>query len=173
MKLSETDSLISTAKRLVEEIPGKSNWTYNPVTGSMVIEYDPEKTDADYILNRIATKVGLKGVVIDTKSKLHRSELINVVLDAVQDVNRIANHATGGKADLRELIPAALGVVSAVTFVLGDRRGGRLPRWDSALYHSYRIFMQWHRVEVRDREKTAKKSKNKFEKHRELGREFL
>ena len=64
---------------------------------------------------------------------------------------------TGGRADLRELVPVALVVTSAVSLVVHTQRG-RLPRWDSALYHAYRIFMQWHRTEVKDRESSTDES---------------
>jgi len=107
-------------------------------------------------MEQIAKEAGLKGVVLDIHSSSHRQELIDGLLDSIQDVNGIVYEATGKRADLRELVPSALFLSSIVSFILGEDRG-RLPSWDSSLYRSYRIFMQFHRREVRKREKRKKK----------------
>jgi hypothetical protein len=88
-------------------------------------------------------------------SKTSREELVSAFLDTVQDVNQVVSQLTGERADLRELVPTALAAVSVLSFILNEDRG-RLPQWSSALYRSYRIFMQWHRPEVRTRERAAR-----------------
>jgi hypothetical protein len=170
--LSDKDELVVAANKSMEGVTGVRRITHHPKTGSFVIEYDAGEVDSDHLLDRISNKTGLSGVVIDIHSKAHRREFVDSFLDAVVEVNRIAGRATDGRADLRELVPAAFAAVSVITFTLGDRRGSRLPRWDSALYHGYRIFMQWHRDEVRDREKTARRYEERSEKKLEAGRDF-
>jgi hypothetical protein len=111
--------------------------------------------EADDLLNHIAKSAGLRGVENSTSSKMNRQELVSAFLDTVQDVNRVVSELTGERADLRELVPVALAATSVVSFLLNEDRG-RLPQWSSALYRSYRVFMQWHRPEVRTRERVAR-----------------
>jgi hypothetical protein len=120
-----------------------------------VVEYDPGTLDADDLLKHIAKSAGLRGVENSTSSKMNRQELVSAFLDTVQGVNQVVSQLTGERADLRELVPVALAATSVVSFVLNKDRG-RLPNWGSALYHSYRVFMQWHRREVRTRERVAR-----------------
>jgi len=148
-------SVVTAAQTAAEAVPGVRTWSPNPKTGSVVVEYDPGMLDADDLLKHIAKSAGLRGVEIATSGKRNRQELVSAFLDTVQDVNQVVSKLTEEKADLRELVPVALAVTSVVSFVLNENRG-RLPTWDSAIYHSYRIFMQWHQREVRTREKVAR-----------------
>lgn len=148
----ENSPVLTAAKKAAEGTPGVLGWSHNPKTGSIVLNYIPGLINTDDLLKHVAKKAGLNGFVEDLHSTAHRKELVHGFMDAVQEVNRIVEQSTGGKADLRELVPLALAATSVVAFIQGDDRG-RLPSWDSAIYHSYRIFMQWHRREVRKREK--------------------
>jgi hypothetical protein len=121
----------------------------------VVVGYDPATLEADDLLKHIAKQAGLQGVDRVPTTPMHREELVSGFLDAMQGVNQVVSQLTGERADLRELVPVALAATSIVSFVLNEDRG-RLPSWDSALYHSYRIFMQWHRPEVRTRERAAR-----------------
>jgi hypothetical protein len=159
-------STVKEARTTAEGIRGFRSWSHNPRTGSFVIEYELGRLDPDHLLGQIAKKTRLNGVVMDVDSTVHRQELLKGFLDAVQEVNGIVGRVTGEKADLRELVPLSLAAVSVVSFVLGERGGVRMPRWDSALYRGYRIFMQWHRNEVRERERVAAKLEEKTEEAR-------
>jgi hypothetical protein len=159
---AKDDSLLLTAARTTAEAtPGFLRWSHNPGTGSVVVEYRPGSLDPDDLLDHVAKNAGLAGVIEDIHNSDHRKGLIDGLLDAVQDVNRLVYEASGGKADLREVVPAGLLLTSAVSFVLGEDRGF-LPRWDSSLYKSYRIFMQFHRQEVRKREKRERKARKRL-----------
>jgi heavy-metal-associated domain-containing protein len=149
------DSLVAAARTATEALGGVRSWSHTPKTGSVVVEYDPDSLEADDLLKHIAKSAGFSGVENATTSKMNRQELVGVFMDAVQDVNQVVRQMTGDRLDLRELVPAALAATSVVSFVLNDERG-RLPTWDSAIYHSYRIFMQWHRREARARERVAR-----------------
>ena len=150
------NALVLGAEAAVSELPGFRSWSHQPITGSIVIEYDPAMIEADDLLKHIGKKAGFQSVENATRHKKNREELVNVFMDGVQDLNKVVGQATNGKADLRELVPVALAATSVVSFILNDDRG-RLPDWNNALYHSYRIFMHWHKPEVRTREKAEKK----------------
>jgi hypothetical protein len=156
----DSSTALAAARAAAESAPGFLKWSHNAITGSVVVEYHSEMLNPDDLLAQIAESAGLSGVVEDIHSSDHRKRLIHGLLDAVQDVNEIFYKASGGKADLRELIPATLLLNTFVAFVLGEERG-RLPSWDSSLYKAYRIFMQFHRTEVRKREKHEKKKRKK------------
>jgi hypothetical protein len=152
----EDDSpVVTAAQTAAETVPGFRSWSLKPKTGSVVVEYDPGTLDADDLLKHIAKSAGLRGVENSISSKMNRQELVSAFLDTVQGVNQVVSQLTGERADLRELVPVALAATSVVSFVLNKDRG-RLPNWGSALYHSYRVFMQWHRREVRTRERVAR-----------------
>jgi Heavy metal associated domain 2 len=154
---AEDSSVVAAAQTAAAALPGYRSWSQHPRTRSAVVQYDPEVIEADDLLQYIVKELGLRGVVHATSgTKRSRREVVGALLDAVQAGNEIVSQMTGERADLREVVPAALAVVSVVSFVIHERRG-RLPRWNSALYHGYRIFMQWHRREVRAREKAARK----------------
>lgn len=153
---TEDSSALIAARNTAESTSGVLKWSHNSKTGSFVVKYRPGSLDVDTLAEQIAKNVGLRGVVMDIHSSAHRTELIHGLLDVVQDLNRLVFDMTGKRADLRELVPAALLANSFVAFALGENRG-RLPSWDSSLYRSYRIFMQFHRREVRKREKLERK----------------
>jgi hypothetical protein len=157
---AENDPVITAARTATETVPGFRSWSLNPKTGSVVIQYDPGKIEADDLLKHIAKSAGLHGVEIATSRKMNRQELVSAILDTVQDVNKVVSQLTGERADLREVVPAALAATSVVSLVLNEDRG-LLPFWSSALYHSYRVFMQWHRPEVRTRERTARQDEER------------
>lgn len=147
--------LLTAARSAAEAVPGFRSWSFNPKTGSVVIEYDPAKLEADDLLKHIAKCAGFRGVEVATRTKVNRQEVVSRFLDTMEDINRGFDQLTGGRADLRELTPVALAAVSIVSFILNQNRG-RLPEWSSALYHSYRVFMHWHRPEVRTRERIGR-----------------
>ena len=151
-------ALVKDAQAAAEAFSGYRSWTYNPRTGSVVVEYDPDICEPDDLLSHIVKSVGLQGVVNSSKGKMNRQELVSAFLNSVEDVNQIVSHLTGNRADLRELVPAALAITSVVSWVYYDDLG-RLPPWYSTLYRSYRVFMQWHRKEIRTREKVSRQKK--------------
>jgi hypothetical protein len=156
----DNSSVVTAAQTAAETVPGFRSWTLNPKTGSVVVEYEPGTLEADDLLMHIAKNAGFRGVEHSAGSKMNREELVSAFLDTVQDVNQVVSQLTGERADLRELVPVALAAVSVLSFVLNEDRG-RLPQWSSALYRSYRIFMHWHRPEVRTRERVARQEEER------------
>lgn len=155
LQADNDNAVLKAARAAAENAPGFRSWSHNPKTGSAVIQYEPGEVEADDLLKHIAKGAGLRGVEVATPHKATRQEVVSDFLDKVQSVNRTVSQLTGGRADLREIGPLALAAISVVSFILNDERG-RLPQWSSALYHSYRVFMHWHRPEVRGRERIAR-----------------
>jgi hypothetical protein len=153
-------ALVRAARTAAETVPGFRSWSFNPRTGSVVIQYDPGALEADDLLNHIARAAGFRGVEVATHTKVNRKELVSTFLDGVQDVNRTISQLTGDRADLRELVPVALLATAVVSFVVNDP-SSRLPNWFSSLYRSYRVFMHWHRREVRTRERVAREAEER------------
>lgn len=150
--------VLIAARAAAEETPGFRAWSHNPKTGSVVVEYEPAAVECDDLLQHLAVSAGFRGVENDIVRDMQRKELVDTFMDAVEEVNRMTGRATGGKADLRELVPAALAATSVVSFIVTDQN--RMPPWDSLLYHGYRIFMQWHRREVRLRVREVRKDES-------------
>jgi hypothetical protein len=149
--------VVTSARRAAEAVTGFRSWSLNPTTGSVVIQYEPGTVEADDLLSRIAKHAGFRGVEISTRTTRSRRELVGAFLDGAQNLNRAVSELTSARADLREVVPLALVAVSVVSFLVNDERG-RLPHWFSALYRSYRIFYQWHRREIRGRERAARQA---------------
>jgi hypothetical protein len=141
---NEQSPVVVAARSVAQSTAGFRGWSHIARTGSIVIRYRPGATDPDALLERIADAVGLDGVERDLGDKVHRMELVDALLDGVQALNRFASAATGGRADLRELVPGGLGALALLSFVMGGGGRGRLPRWDTALWWCYRVFVQWH-----------------------------
>jgi len=146
----EGSEILFAARRAAEAVPGLRSWSHNPKTGSVVAEYDPEKIEADDLLNAVARGAGFRGPEAEARTQRDRKEIVNAFMDGIQGLNGVISEMTDEKVDLRELVPIALVVTSVVSFVMNDNRG-RLPQWANSLYHAYRIFMHWHRREVRIR----------------------
>lgn len=138
---------VRAARRVAERDKGVRGFSYNASTGSIVIEYRPGGLDVDALLLRIAAAAGLRGVIDDKLDRVHRDELVRILLDAVQGMNSLAHEVSGGRVDLREALPAALALLSVWSLVVNED-GARLPRWDNALFWCQTLFVEWHRKEI-------------------------
>ena len=161
-------SVLKAAKKVAESVPGFLSWNYNPKTGSVVVKYDPAELDADDFLKHIAKHASLGEIEQSSNSKRSRQELVGAFLDTVQGIDRVVAQMTHEKADLRELVPIALVATSVVSFIVNDPQS-RLPNWFSSLYRSYRVFMHWHRTEVRSRERVSRKRDESEKPGRKVG----
>jgi len=146
---------VSAARAATEAVPGVRTWTHHPSSGSVVITYDPAAVEPDDLLKHVASSAGLRGVENALRHRVKRQDVASAIMDAVQGVNGVVRQLAADRADLRELVPLALAVASVASFILNEDRG-RLPQWSNALYHSYRIFMHWHRPEIRGRDRIAR-----------------
>ena len=151
----EGSAIVTAAQTAADTVPGFRSWSFNPKTGSAVIQYETGKVEPDDLLKHIAKRAGFRDVEIATRTKVNRQEAVSQFLSTIQGINRVIDQLSGGRADLREVAPAALAAMSIVSFILNQNRG-RFPEWSGLLYHSYRVFMHWHRPEVRTRERIGR-----------------
>ena len=68
------------------------------------------------------------------------------LIEGTRELNAIAHDHTGGRVDLRSIVPAALAGAAAYSFAFG--KGPRLPRWDNLLWWSYSVFASLHAREI-------------------------
>jgi hypothetical protein len=125
--------------------------THNPRTGSVLVEYEPGLVEPDVIALRIAETARLISP-FDPRAAKPVVRPAASVIEGTRTLNGIADELTGGRADLRALIPAALAGAAAYSFVFG--RGPRLPRWDNLLWWSYSVFSSLHAREINHRERS-------------------
>lgn len=110
-------------------------------TGSILIEYTPGQTRSTELVDRVARALGAEAVVDETgASKPVQPAVMIKQTAAVLDA--LTREVTGGRADLRVLVPAALGAAAAYSAM--EHKGSRMPRWDNLLWWSYSIFVQWN-----------------------------
>jgi hypothetical protein len=145
--LGQCAALLAQIRVAMEGVPGVSRMDHSPRTGSLLIEYEPGLAEPDAILARVVEAAGFDRVVLDGSDRDHRAELVDSVLSAVRGLNAVARELTGGRADLRELVPAAL-LATSIYSLITDANSPRTPRCDTALNWSYSIFMDWHRRAV-------------------------
>jgi hypothetical protein len=125
---------------------GVGRVVHNTASGSVLVEYAPERIDADMIL----AAVGDAGMRLDENAR--RPDASRAVVGAARALNARVGEATRGAADLHGVVSFALGVGAVTSLVLG--RQPRWPRWDNLLYWSYTFFRD---VGVRDLERTGRR----------------
>jgi len=143
---SASDGVIASVRSAMDSVPGVIRVAHSRRTGSVLIEYEPGLAEPNAILSRTAEAAGLTGVIADAKDGDRRAELVGIILDTFKTLNSITRELTGGRADLRELVPAVLAATSIASFAIHTK--DRLPRWDNALWWSHSIFLEWHRRQI-------------------------
>ncbi len=134
---------VAAVRTSVEGIFGVTAVDHTPLTGSLLIRYEPGLAEPGLIAARIAEAAGLSGVVDDATDRGRRVDPAAVVVSTVRAANTVARELTGGRADLSVIVPAALASAAVVSFT---RSSDRMPRWDNLLWWSYSMFLDWHRL---------------------------
>jgi hypothetical protein len=127
-------------------LDGIGRVVHNGVSGSLLVEYAPERIDADAILGAVADT----GVRLDERPR--RADASRAFVGAARSLNAQVGEATRGAADLHGVVSFALGVGAIASLVLG--RQPRWPRWDNLLYWSYTFFRDVH---VREHERSGRR----------------
>jgi Heavy metal associated domain 2 len=127
-------------------LDGVGRVVHNGTSGSLLVEYAPQRIDADAILSAVAGT----GVRLDERPR--RPDASLALVGAARGLNAQVGEATRGAADLHGVVSFALGVGAVTSLVLG--RQPRWPRWDNLLYWSYTFFRDVH---LRDLERSAQR----------------
>ncbi len=120
--------------------PGIVSVQPNPFTGGLLVVYEPGRVEPGAILAAVAEAAGLAGVVDDDSPRRKGPDAATVLIAATRNLNHLARELTGGRMDLRGLVPLALFAGGIASFV----RAPLLPRWDNLLYWSYSTFRDLH-----------------------------
>ncbi len=129
----------------LEGVAGVREVAHNPRTGSLLVTYEPGLAEPDMIADRIAETAQLISPFDERASKpIFRPA--GALIEGTRELNAIAQELTGGRADLRSIVPAALAGAAAYSFAFG--KGPRLPRWDNLLWWSYSVFASLHARDI-------------------------
>ena len=142
--LRDDAARIESVTRLLDGAPGVTRVVHNARTGSFLVEYEPGHTEPEELVAQIAKAAGLLSP-FDPRARKMPVQPAMALIDGVRGLNEITNQLTGGRADLRVVVPAALAGLAAYSF---SREKVRLPRWDNLLWWSYSIFTALHENDV-------------------------
>ena len=139
--LERSASVALRLRDAVSCIDGVGRVAHNRASGSLLVEYAPERVDADAILCAVADA----GVRLEERPR--RPDASRALVNAARELNAHVEEATRGAADLHGVVSFALGVGALTSLVMG--RQSPWPRWDNLLYWSYTFFRD---VRVREAE---------------------
>lgn len=142
--LRDDEKRIDRVKSALDGMPGITRVVHNAATGSFLVEYEPGLAEPDALVVRIAEVAGLLSP-FDPRAQKPPPRTSMTIIDGARGLNAVANELTGGRADLRVVVPAALAGLAAYSF---SREKMRLPRWDNLLWWSYSIFTALHSHEI-------------------------
>jgi hypothetical protein len=131
---------LDRARLAAEAQPGIIAVSANPYTGGLLVEYYPGRVEPGTILAAVATAAGLVGVVDSDTPRRNGPDAATAVVAATRTLNKLTSQLTGGRMDLRGIVPLALFAGGIASFI----RAPLLPRWDNLLYWSYSTFRDLH-----------------------------
>jgi hypothetical protein len=141
----------STKRRRIEEALEKRHGVLsvrsNAGSGSVLVEYEPGVMEPDALVAEIAHAADLEPPPpeSDRKRRAPRRSAA-VMIGAARRMNAFVDDLTGGRADLRDLVPIAMLALAAYSSVV---RKDPLPRWDNLTYWAFSLFQSLHQ---RDRD---------------------
>lgn len=130
------------ARRALNATPGVLFVGHDEETGSILVEYEPGSVAPDAIIGQAARATGLRFADVPENP---RTALGERILRTARDANAVVYELTGGRADLRTLVPLALAGLSVGVLAT---KGDRLPRWDNLAYWSFNLFALLHVREI-------------------------
>jgi hypothetical protein len=139
--------VIQRIRESLDAVPGILSVKYTAQTGSVLVEYEPGLADADDVILRIASAADLEPPLDEAALRERRARPALLAIGATRELNRLTEEVTGGRADLRSIVPAALAGLAIYSFI---EEKDRLPRWDNLLYWGFNVFTMLHRREIDD-----------------------
>lgn len=128
---------------------------HHPVTGSLIVHYDPDRWGEDEVLDRCATALGASKLVRPgeptpppTELAVMGSRLARAVAVLFGELNADLYRATRGTADLRILLPLTFGGLGAAEVLVT----GKLPAppWFNLMWWSFRTFTTFNQEAIAD-----------------------
>jgi hypothetical protein len=125
------------AERLREQ-GGVSDVRTSPVTGSLVVTYDPHALQLPRLIQILIRTGGLHGIEVDRVDDWTRAVPQGTrVRDAFAALRGAVQGKTNGKIDLKVAVPGALAAMGAGLFLFGRPR---MPFWYDFLFWSFVSF---------------------------------
>jgi hypothetical protein len=136
------------AERVAQE-PGVTSASVSPVTGSLLVTYDPCALQLPRLIHLLVRVGGLHGIEVDPANDWkHAPEDGERVRAAFAKVNDAIRAATSGKLDMKVGIPGTLAGTGLLMFLAGRRR---VPEWYDLLFWAFVTFSNLNpRQQARD-----------------------
>jgi Heavy metal associated domain 2 len=133
--LPEVGAAVAEDLRAVDGVVDASA---SPVTGSLLVRYEPRRVELPRLVAFIVRAGGLHGLSLDVperwEDKPSPGQAIRRVLGAA---DRSVRGATGGHADIRSAVPSALVGTGLAMFLAGRRR---IPEWYDLVFWGFVAF---------------------------------
>jgi hypothetical protein len=121
----------------VREEAGVTEASASPVTGSVLVLYDPAETQILRILRTIVLTGGLAGIEVDRVEPEPRPPPGGRLRDALGKLDARVREVSGGELDLRVAIPGTLALLGVRKLLSGPPR---IPEWYDLLFWSFVTF---------------------------------
>ncbi len=143
--LVNAHDIVQQIRESLDAVAGIASVKYTAQTGSLLVEYEPGYADADEVILRIADAANLAPPLDEAALREQRARPALISIRAARELNMLAEEVTGGRADLRSIVPAALAGLAVLSFI---EEKNRMPRWDNLLYWGFNVFTMLHRREI-------------------------
>jgi hypothetical protein len=124
------------SQRLTEE-PGVVETKASPITGSLVITYDPRALQLPRLVQVLVRIAGLHGIEVDARYDPGAPDHGVRLRQALGVLNRSLRGKSGGRVDLKVALPGTLGSMG-IAMLLGGR--WRSPEWYDLVFWSFVTF---------------------------------
>lgn len=133
---------------MLRDIAGIRGVDVNAVTGSVLVEYDPESIDVDQLIamgkaaNIIGDIESAAAGGIESPGFAPRSRAATRIVTGFQRFDDLVNRASRGLLDAKTLMPLLLLGVS-LGRAFGKTKNAPAP-WQSLMWYAYSMFMHWN-----------------------------
>ena len=109
-----------------------------PLTGSVLVQYEPRELQLPRLVDLLVMAGGLRGIEVDVHEDwATRSAQGARVRETIGAWNRSLRSVTDGKIDLRTALPGTLAAAGAAMFLAGRRR---VPEWYDLMFWAFVTF---------------------------------
>jgi hypothetical protein len=132
--------LPEVAGEVVERVaaePGVTSATVSPITGSVLVLYDPHKTQVLPLLRTIVVTGGLAGLAVDHVAPTTGDPPGDRVRGLLGRLDDRVREVASGRIDLRTAVPATLAVLGLNKLLTGVVRE---PEWYDLIFWSFVTF---------------------------------
>jgi len=141
------------AHRVAEE-HGVTSATASPVTGSLLVLYEPRELQLPRLIHLLVRAGGLHGIEVDAANDWqHAPEDGAKVRAAFAKVNDALRAATSGTIDMKVAVPGTLAGTGLLMFLAGRRR---IPEWYDLLFWAFVTFSNLNPRQAANAEEDAR-----------------